>query len=150
MNTGFTLFFYGLSAILLSLSFRKDREKTNRAVKKAVFMMLGVLPYFLTILLVTGTAFFILPSKTVQTLMGTESGAAALVPVLAVFPVVSELLKNGAGTAQMGVFISTLTTVGIVTIPLEVKYMGAKAAVLRNLLFFLLAFATSSLLEMLL
>ena len=105
--------------------------------------------------------FFILPSKTVQTLMGTESGirgmllaavtgAAALVPVLAVFPVVSELLKNGAGTAQMGVFISTLTTVGIVTIPLEVKYMGAKAAVLRNLLFFLLAFATSSLLEMLL
>lgn len=58
MNTGFTLFFYGLSAILLSLSFRKDREKTNRAVKKAVFMMLGVLPYFLTILLVTGTAFF--------------------------------------------------------------------------------------------
>ena len=60
MNTGFTLFFYGLSAILLSLSFRKDREKTNRAVRKAVFMMLGVLPYFLTILLVTGTAFFIL------------------------------------------------------------------------------------------
>ena len=160
MNTGFTLFFYGLSAILLSLSFRKDREKTNRAVRKALFMMLGVLPYFLIILLVTGTAFFILP-KTVQTLMGTESGirgmllaavtgAAALVPVLAVFPVVSELLKNGAGTAQMAVFISTLTTVGIVTIPLEVKYMGAKAAVLRNLLFFLLAFATSSLLEVLL
>ena len=111
MNTGFTLFFYGLSAILLSLSFRKDREKTNRAVRKALFMMLGVLPYFLIILLVTGTAFFILPSKTVQTLMGTESGirgmllaavtgAAALVPVLAVFPVVSELLKNGAGTAH--------------------------------------------------
>ena len=50
----------------------------------------------------------------------------------------------------MAVFISTLTTVGIVTIPLEVKYMGPKAAVLRNLLFFLLAFATSSLLEVLL
>ena len=148
MNTGFTLFFYGLSAILLSLSFRKDREKTNRAVRKAVFMMLGVLPYFLTILLVTGTAFFILPPKTVQTLMGTESGIRGM--LLAVFPVVSELLKNGAGTAQMAVFISTLTTVGIVTIPLEVKYMGAKAAVLRNLLFFLLAFATSSLLEVLL
>ena len=83
-------------------------------------------------------------------LLAAVTGAAALVPVLAVFPVVSELLKNGAGTAQMAVFISTLTTVGIVTIPLEVKYMGAKAAVLRNLLFFLLAFATSSLLEVLL
>ena len=41
MNTGFTLFFYGLSAILLSLSFRKDREKTNRAVRKAVFITSG-------------------------------------------------------------------------------------------------------------
>ena len=146
MNTGFTLFFYGLSAILLSLSFRKDREKTNRAVKKAVFMMLGVLPYFLTILLVTGTAFFILPSKTVQTLMGTESGIRGM--LLAAVTGAAALVP--AGTAQMGVFISTLTTVGIVTIPLEVKYMGAKAAVLRNLLFFLLAFATSSLLEVLL
>ena len=46
MNTGFTLFFYGLSAILLSLSFRKDREKTNRAVRKALFMMLGGVALF--------------------------------------------------------------------------------------------------------
>ena len=69
-------------------------------------------------------------------LLAAVTGAAALVPVLAVFPVVSELLKNGAGTAQMAVFISTLTTVGIVTIPLEVKYMGVKAAVLRNLVIF--------------
>ena len=78
--------------------------------------MLGVLPYFLTILLVTGTAFFILPSKSVQTLMGTESGirgmllaavtgAAALVPVLAVFPVVSELLKKwGRDSADGGIY----------------------------------------------
>lgn len=161
MNTGFTIFYYSLTAILLALSFRKDRKKTNWAVRKAVFMMLGVLPYFLTILLVTGAAFFVLPPKAVQTLIGTESGirgmllaavtgAAALVPVLAVFPVAADLLKNGAGTAQMAVFISTLTTVGIITIPLEAKYMGAKAAVLRNLLFFLFAFGTSFLLGVIL
>lgn len=157
MNTGFTLFFYSLTAILMAVSFRKDRKKTIGAVRKAVFMMLGVLPYFLAILLVTGAAFLILPPEAVQTLIGTESGirgmllaavtgAAALVPVLAVFPVAADLLENGAGPAQMAVFISTLTTVGIVTIPLEAKYMGIKAAVLRNMLFFLFAFATSVLL----
>lgn len=157
MNIGFTLFFYGLTAILLAVSLGKDRGKTILAVRKAAFMMLGVLPYFLTILLVTGAAILLLPPEAVQTLIGTESGmrgmllsavagAAALVPVLAVFPVAADLLKNGAGTAQMAVFISTLTTVGIVTIPLEAKYMGIKAAVLRNLLFFLSAFATSVLL----
>lgn len=53
-------------------------------------------------------------------LLAAVTGAAALVPVLAVFPVAADLLKNGA----------------IITIPLEAKYMGAKAAVLRNLLFF--------------
>ncbi len=41
MNTGFTIFYYSLTAILLALSFRKDRKKTNWAVRKAVFMMLG-------------------------------------------------------------------------------------------------------------
>ncbi len=83
-------------------------------------------------------------------LLAAVTGAAALVPVLAVFPVAADLLKNGAGTAQMAVFISTLTTVGIITIPLEAKYMGAKAAVLRNLLFFLFAFGTSFLLGVIL
>lgn len=157
MNTGFTIFFYGLSAGLMVVSLRRDRGKTKKAVRKALLMMMGVLPYFLAILLITGTGFLVLPPDAVQTLVGAESGirgmllasaagAAALVPVLVVFPVVSELLKNGAGTAQMAVFISTLTTVGIITIPLEVKYMGAKAAILRNLFFFLFAFATSFLL----
>ena len=40
-----------------------------------------------------------------------------------------ELLRNGAGTAQMAIFIlSTLTTVGFIT-TLEIKYLGVKAAV---------------------
>ena len=63
---------------------------------------------------------------------------------------VSELLKNGAGTAQMAIFISTLTTVGFITIPLEIKYLGVKTAVLRNILFFLAAFVTSYLLGVML
>ena len=161
MNTGFTLIFLRPFRNPVVLIFPKGQRKDKSCGQKGSIHDAGGIALFSDHFAGHRNRFFILPSKTVQTLMGTESGirgmllaavtgAAALVPVLAVFPVVSELLKNGAGTAQMGVFISTLTTVGIVTIPLEVKYMGAKAAVLRNLLFFLLAFATSSLLEVLL
>lgn len=161
MNTAFTILFYVLSFVLLALSFARDRGKTRRAVKKALAMMLGVLPHFLTILLITGAGLAVFGPAEIQALIGARSGlrgmmlsavtgAAALVPVLAVFPVVSQLLDNGAGIAQMAVFISTLTTVGLVTLPLESRYLGIRAALLRNLLFFLFAFATSALLGVIL
>lgn len=161
MNHVFTMFFYALAVLLLILSFCKDQDKTRSGIQKGISMMLGVMPYFLTILLVTGTALNLLKPDTIRQILGAESGlrgmitaalagTAALVPVLAVFPMVSELLKNGAGTAQMAIFISTLTTVGFITIPLEIKYLGVKAAVLRNILFFLAAFVTSYLLGVML
>jgi hypothetical protein len=50
------------------------------------------------------------------------------------------LLDHGAGVAQMAVFISTLMMVGVVTLPLEIRYFGVKAAVWRNLLAYCYAF----------
>lgn len=158
MNTGFTMSYYGLSAVLLAVSYHKDRKKTKMAVKRALLMMKGVLPYFLAILMCTGAVLLVLTPGTIHGFLGTgtgfggillsaAAGAVTLVPVLAVFPVVSELLKNGAGTAQMAAFISALTTVGLVTLPLETKYLGIRAAVLRNLFFFLFSLLTALILE---
>jgi hypothetical protein len=45
---------------------------------------------------------------------------------------------------QIAVFISTLTTVGLVTLPLEIRYLGKKTAVLRNLLALLFSFAAAA------
>ena len=45
---------------------------------------------------------------------------------------------------QIAVFISTLTTVGIVTLPLEIRYLGEKVALLRNILAFLFSFAVAA------
>ena len=77
-------------------------------------------------------------------------GAVTLVPVLVAFPVVARLLQNGAGVTQTAVFISTLTMVGFVTLPMEIKYLGKKAAVLRNALAFLFSFAAAFLIGALL
>lgn len=67
-------------------------------------------------------------------------GSITLIPGFVAFPLASALLENGAGFMQIAVFISTLMMVGVVTIPLEIKYFGKKAAILRNSLAFLSSF----------
>ena len=41
---------------------------------------------------------------------------------------------------QIGAFVSSLMMVGVVTIPVEIKYFGKKLTILRNLLAFLFSF----------
>lgn len=126
MNTVFTYSFYGLAALLLLFSFLKDKRKTLLSLKKAWKMFTGVLPQFIAILLFVGVALAVLSPETIRRMIGEETGfigmllaslvgAFSLVPVMIAFPIVSELLKSGAGIIQMAVFVSTLTTVGLIT-----------------------------------
>lgn len=41
---------------------------------------------------------------------------------------------------QIGAFVSTLMIVGIVTMPVEIKYFGKKVMILRNILAFIFSF----------
>ena len=117
-------------------------------------MFVNVLPQFIAILLLVGFLLAVVTPETIQKVIGAESGfvgmlitsllgAIALVPALIAFPVAAELLNNGAGVTQIAVFISTLTMVGFVTLPMEIKYLGKKVAVLRNTLAYLFAFVTA-------
>ncbi|SNS52609.1 hypothetical protein SAMN05446037_101239 [Anaerovirgula multivorans] len=147
----FTYILYIITIIFLLLSFVKDRKKTALALKKARNSFLAVLPQFLAILFLVGVLLTLLDSGTLQSIIGTQSGvkgmiftsivgSVTLVPVFTVLPIVSQLLKNGAGLMQIAVFICTLTTVGFVTMPLEIKFFGTKAALLRNILAYLFSF----------
>lgn len=154
MDSIFTYSLYGVAAVLLGISFVKDKKKTALSLKKAWKMFINVLPQFVTILLLVGLLLAVVTPETIQYIIGAESGffgmlitslfgAITLVPVLVAFPVAAELLKNGAGITQIAVFISTLTMVGFVTLPMEIKYLGKKVAVLRNVLAYLFAFVTA-------
>ena len=154
MDRIFTYIIYVMTIILLGLSFIKDKKKTLLALKKAWTMFITVLPQFLAILLLVGLFLAGFEEETIQKIIGTESGVIgmiitsligtiALIPVLIAFPIASELIQNGAGLMQITVFISTLTTVGFVTLPLESKYLGKKVAVLRNMLAFSFSFVVS-------
>ncbi len=154
MDSVFTFSLYGVAAVLLGVSFAKDKNKTTLSLEKAWKMFINVLPQFVAILLLVGLLLAVVTPETIQRIIGAESGlagmlivsllgAVTLVPVLVAFPVAAELLNNGAGVAQIAVFISALTMVGFVTLPMEIKYLGKKAAVLRNVLSYLLAFVAA-------
>ena len=154
MNAAFLVCLYGIMGILLILSWIKSKEKTRMALKKAWKMFLTVLPQFLAILILVGLLLAVLQKETIQAVIGTHSGvkglflsallgSAAVIPALIAFPIASELLQNGAGIIPIAVFISTLTTVGFVTMPLESKYFGRKIALLRNLFAFAFSFVTA-------
>ena len=154
MDSVFTYSLYGIAVILLGISFFKDKKKTILALKKSWKMFTTVLPQFVAILLLVGLLLAVITPEIIQRIIGSESGflgmfitsllgAITLVPVLIAFPIAAELLNNGAGIAQIAVFISTLTMVGFITLPIETKYLGKKVTILRNLLAYLFAFATA-------
>ncbi len=147
----FTYILYGLTAVLLLLSFLKDKKKTKMSLKKAWKAFENILPQFLSILILIGIMLAVLSPDVIASLIGKQSGllgmliAAAigsitLIPGFVAFPLASALLKSGAGFMQIAVFISTLMMVGIVTIPVETKYFGKKATILRNVLAFAFSF----------
>lgn len=140
----FTYILYGLAGIALAISFFKDRNKTKMALKKAWKSFENILPQFLSIIIIIGLAFAVLSPETIISLLGTRSGiwgvlgaavigSITLIPGFIAFPLAAALLKSGAGYMQIAAFVSTLMMVGIITLPLEIKTFGKRAAIIRNI-----------------
>lgn len=143
--------FYGLAITLLILSFVKDKNKTKKALKKAWKAFENILPEFLVVILLVGFLLAVLNPETISKMIGSESGwfgvilaavigSVTLIPGFVAFPTAAILLENGAGYMQIAAFVSTLMMVGIITIPVEIKYFGRKISVLRNLFAFVFSF----------
>ncbi|SCP97263.1 permease [Anaerobium acetethylicum] len=151
--------FYGLTAVLLTLSFFKDKKKTKMALKKAWKAFENILPEFLVVILLVGLMLALLNAGTISKIIGSESGwfgvilasligSITLIPGFVAFPMAALLVENGAGYMQIAAFISTLMMVGIVTMPVEIKYFGKKATIGRNMLAFAFSFIVALLIGM--
>lgn len=142
-----TAFMYVAAALGLAVSFVKSRDKTKAALKKAFKAFEGILPQFLVVLVLVAITLSVLDTATVSRFLGAGSGALGvliasavgaitLIPGFVAFPAAAALLEGGAGATQIAAFVSSLMMVGVVTLPMETKYFGRKAAVMRNLLAF--------------
>ncbi|MFA5468231.1 MAG: permease [Sphaerochaetaceae bacterium] len=145
------IFFYSLAALLLIISLIKDREKTKKSLKKAWKSFENILPQMLGMITAIGIILAVLSPNVISSIIGASSGwwgvvtaaiigSVTLIPAFVAFPLAAILLHNGAGYMQLSAFVSTLTMVGVITVPLETKYFGKKFTLLRNILAFALAF----------
>lgn len=109
-----------------------------------------MLPVVLIIILFIGLLLGFASPETISKFIGEQSGwggflliailgAAAHIPSLLAFPIAASLIDSGAAITSVTVFITTLTMIGIVTLPLEIQLMGKKFAILRNGLSFIIA-----------
>ncbi len=149
MNIGYIYLI--VAAVLMLISFIKDRGKTKKALITAGKVALNVLPVLFFIFILMGVISTFVTKDVVAKLLGTGSGilgiligelvgALALIEPAAVFPFSGSLIAKGASYGVIYAFASTAILIGIATLPAEITFMGKKFAVVRNILTFALVF----------
>jgi len=144
------IFINSFVLLCLIVSFFKDKGKTKNAIKVAYKSLLKMLPVVLIIIILIGLLLGFVSPETISKLIGEQSGwggflliailgTVAHIPSLLSFPIAASLLDSGAAITSVAVFITTLTMIGIVTLPLEIQLMGRKFAFLRNGISFIIA-----------
>ena len=140
------LILFSVACLVLSLAV--DQRKTFEGIKRGLKMFLNLLPALLIVLILVSVFLYLVPDKTIIKLLGAKSGvigvaiaaavgSIALIPGFIAFPLAKILLVKGVSYTVVAVFITTLIMVGVLTLPVEFKYFGKKAAIMRNVLSFL-------------
>ena len=134
----------------LLIAFVKDREKAIKSLKMAGKSFLRMLPMVFVIIIIIGLFLGFIPPDKISKFVGEQSGVIGVllvgavgavlhIPALLSFPLASSLLEEGASVSAVAAFITTLTMIGTVTLPLEIKELGKKMAILRNGISFVIA-----------
>ncbi|MFW6025966.1 MAG: permease [Candidatus Woesearchaeota archaeon] len=134
-----------IALILLLYSYLKNKKKTKMALKKALIKGLKLAPQIIMIIVVIGFIFAFIPPDLIRNYLGGEFnllqvvvsaafGAVMMIPSLIALPLAGSLIEGGASYTPVAAFITTLTMVGFVTIPIELKELGKKITIYRNIL----------------
>ena len=140
----------GIAIISFLIAFIKDRKKAMRSLKIAGKSFLKILPMALIIIIFIGLFLGFVSSRDISRFIGDQSGftgmllvgaagAVIYIPSLLAFPLAASLLESGASISAVAAFITTLTMIGAITLPIEIKEMGKEIAFLRNGLSFVIA-----------
>ncbi|MDD3803380.1 MAG: hypothetical protein PHW02_03210 [bacterium] len=132
-----------LTLTLLIIAYLKDKKRCFRGIVKGCKMFLNILPALLSILAIISILLYLVPQEKLLLLFGREAGlmgwilaalvgSITLMPGFISYPLAGILVKNGVSYPVVAVFITTLMMVGIVTLPVEKRFFGLKAALIRN------------------
>ncbi|KTB48044.1 permease [Dehalogenimonas alkenigignens] len=144
------LIFISVAVAVSAVSFFLDKEKTMAGFKRGWQMFKRILLPLLNILIIVSIALFAIPPSAIEEYLGAGSGVGgffiaaivgsiAFIPPFISYPIAAGLLQQGASYAVVATLMTTLIMVGIVTLPLEIQYLGRRAAIARNVLNFFAA-----------
>ena len=134
----------------LLIAFSKDKKKAIKSLKMAGKSFIKILPMVFLIIIIIGLLLGFMSPDQISRFVGKQSGVRGIllvgvvgalmhIPALLSFPLAASLLEEGASISAVAAFITTLTMIGTVTLPLEIKELGKKIALLRNGLSFIIA-----------
>lgn len=146
----FTVSFWVISLILVTISLVKDKKNTFEAMIKSKGMMGGMIGEIIAIIFLIGLVLAFIPPESIKNMLGSSNtlmatiigaitGSVTLIPAFVAFPLVGSFIDAGASIIPAVAFLTTLTMVGIVTFPLEKKEFGLKFTLARNALSFVAA-----------
>jgi uncharacterized membrane protein YraQ (UPF0718 family) len=119
-------------------------------LKKGWMMFKNILVPFLNIIILVSIVLYFIPSSVISQYLGAGSGvlglgiaavvgSITLIPGFISYPIAAGLIRQGASYTVVATFMTTLMMVGVVTLPLEIKYFGKRVAIGRNVLNFVAA-----------
>ncbi|WP_320962480.1 permease [Hungatella effluvii] len=140
----YTIIIYIIVGGLFLLSYVKDKKKTKESLKFAKKSLADSLPQFIVLMMGVIYVLALVDAETISKLLGSSTGiggillsgvigSVTLIPALIAFPLAANLLRMGAGYAQVTMLLTTLTMVGVVTMPMEIKYFGKKCLLRETL-----------------
>ena len=151
MQINATVIIINVIAILgISFSFFKNKQKSIMALKVALKGTLNMAPAIGIILVLVGLLMGFFKPELISKLLGNQSGiigiamasvagSILMIPSLVAFPLTASLVDSGASISVAAAFITTLTMIGFVTLPIEIKELGKKLTFLRNGISFIIA-----------
>lgn len=133
----------GFAVVSLLIALYTDRKRGISAVKRGFVSFVRILPTVLIIVVIIGLLLGFVPPETIQQFLGDRSGIGGLlltgsigsvlhIPSIVAFPLAASFQEMGATVSITAAFITTLTMIGVVTLPLEVQELGWRFAALRN------------------
>ena len=142
-----TIILVSITLVFLIISLIKSRNKTKQCFKLAKNMFFNIASQIIGVLLLIGLILVLIPRETINQLMGNSNkwlstiygaiiGTITIIPGVIAFPLAKELYDQGAILMALAAFITTLTMVGVATIPIEIKHFGKKFTFIRNIISF--------------
>jgi uncharacterized membrane protein YraQ (UPF0718 family) len=142
---------YAVTAVAIGVSFVIDKKKTLLGLKKGWMKFSKSLPEYLKLLILISLVLLISEDYIIKYLSQSNMffgllsslilGSITMMPGFIAYPLAKILVSKGVSYMVVSGFVTSLMLVGIVTYPLEKKYFGKRATVMRNVMGFGIAAA---------